>query len=301
VEVRTVHEALAGMMARYDCRTSVDYTNALREIMQEIALLGLWRSKFFENAAFTGGTSLRVLHGLDRYSEDMDFSLLAAKPDFDLGAYGRALEKELQAFGFTVSVQRKEKARPSAVQSAFLKADTWRGVLEVATDEKIVRSIPRGRVLKIRIEVDTDPPGGFTTESRFLLQPIPFSVRTFTPPCLFAGKMHAVLCRRWQSRVKGRDWYDFVWFVAKGTPLDLGHLAARMRQSGHLAADSALTEGLFRDRLLQRVHDIDVASARQDVAPFVKDADATAVWSRAFFREVGSRIRVVGVDRAAEE
>ena len=231
----------------------------------------------------------------------MDFSLLAATPDFDLGAYGRALEKELLAFGFTVSVQRKEKTRPSAVQSAFLKADTYREVLVVATDEEIVRAIPRGRLLKIRLEVDTNPPGGFATESRFLLQPIPFSVRTFTPPCLFAGKMHAVLCRQWQSRVKGRDWYDFVWFVAKGTPLDLGHLAARMRQSGHLAGETVLTEGLFRERLVQRTHDLDVASARQDVAPFVKDADATTVWSHEFFREVGSRIVMVGTDRAPEE
>jgi hypothetical protein len=291
-----MHEAVAGMMARYNCRTSNDYTNALREIMQEIALLGLWRSKFFETAAFYGGTSLRILHGLDRYSEDMDFSLLATAPGFDLGAYGRALEKELQAFGFTVSVQRKERARPSAVQSAFLKADTWREVLVIATDEEIVRAIPRGRLLKIRLEVDTDPPGGFATESRFLLQPIPFSVRTFTPPCLFAGKMHAVLCRRWKSRVKGRDWYDLVWFVAKGTPLDLGHLAARMRQSGHLAADAVLTEGLFRDRLAQITDVLDVASARMDVAPFIKDADATTVWSRGFLRDVGSRIVLAGAD-----
>ncbi|MBK8015255.1 MAG: nucleotidyl transferase AbiEii/AbiGii toxin family protein [Betaproteobacteria bacterium] len=296
-----MHEAVAAMMARYNCRTAIDYTNALREIMQEIVLLGLWRSKFFEAAAFYGGTSLRVLHGLDRYSEDMDFSLLAATPDFDLGAYGRALERELQAFGFTVSVQRKEKARPSAVQSAFLKADTYREVLVVATDEEIVKAIPRGRLLKIRLEVDTDPPGGFATESRFLLQPIPFSVRTFTPPCLFAGKMHAVLCRQWRSRVKGRDWYDFVWFVARGIPLDLAHLATRMRQSGHLASDSVLSEDLFRERLLQRTHALKVASARQDVAPFVKDADATAVWSQEFFCEVGSRVRVVGVDRTPGE
>jgi hypothetical protein len=292
-----MHEAVASMMARYNCQTSADYTNALREIMQEIVLLGLWRSKFFEKSAFYGGTSLRVLHGLDRYSEDMDFSLLAATPDFDLGAYGRALEKELQAFGFTASVQRKDKTRPSAVQSAFLKAGTYREVLVITTDEEIVRAIPKGSLLKIRLEVDTNPPGGFATESRFLLQPIPFSVRTFTPSCLFAGKMHAVLCRQWQSRVKGRDWYDFVWFVAKGTPLDLGYLAARMRQSGHLSAGSVLTEGLFRERLVQKTHDLDVTSARQDVAPFVKDADVMAVWSREFFHEVGSRILLVGADR----
>lgn len=291
-----MHEAVAGMMARYDCRTSADWTNALREIMQEIVLLGLWRSRFFESAAFYGGTSLRILHGLDRYSEDMDFSLLAANPDFDLGAHGRALERELLAFGFTVSVERREKSRQSAVRSAFLKADTWRQVLVIGADEDIARAIPRGRLLKIRLEVDTDPPGGFATEARFLLQPIPFSVRTFTPPSLFAGKMHAVLCRQWHGRVKGRDWHDLVWFVARGTALDLGHLAARMRQSGHLPANAGLTVGTFRDLLDARIQDLDVESARRDVAPFVKDVDATAVWSQDFFHEIGSRIVVVGAD-----
>lgn len=292
-----MHEAVAGMLARYDCRAATDYTNALREIMQEIVLLGLWRSRFFEIAAFCGGTSLRVLHGLDRFSEDLDFSLLGAAPDFDLAGYGRALERELRAFGFTVSVERKPKTRQGAVQSAFLKADTYREVLAVATDVDIVRAIPKGRLLKIRLEVDTDPPGGFATESRFLLRPIPFSVRTLTPPCLLAGKMHAVLRRGWRSRVKGRDWYDLVWFAAQGIPLDLRHLEVRMRQSGHLADDEALTASRFRERLARRVHELDVAAARRDVAPFVKDAEATAVWSREFFLDVGSRIGVVDVER----
>ncbi|MEN8008544.1 MAG: nucleotidyl transferase AbiEii/AbiGii toxin family protein [Candidatus Krumholzibacteriota bacterium] len=288
-----MHEAVAAMMARYDCRSAVDYTNALREIMQEVALLGLWRSRFFEKAAFYGGTALRILHGLDRYSEDMDFSLLVPTTDFDLGAYGRALERELEAFGFAVQVVRKEKNRPGAIQSAFLKADTVRELLVVTTDEDIVQAIPRGRVLKIRLEVDTDPPGGFSTEAKFLLQPIPFSVRTYTLPCLFAGKMHAVLCREWKTRVKGRDWYDFVWNVARSVPLDLGHLEARMRQSGYLAADQPLTEEHFRELLGGRTDELNVDRARDDVETFVKDADALAVWSREFFHEVGSRIVVL--------
>ncbi len=288
-----MHEAITDMMNRYDCRTVADHTHALREILQEVALLGLWRSKFFEKAAFYGGTSLRILHGLDRFSEDMDFTLLEASSDFDLGAYGRAMEKELQAFGFEVSVQRKIKTRPGAVQSAFLKADTYREMLVMTADEEIAAAIPKGSRLKIRLEVDTDPPGRFTTESRFLLQPIPFSVRTLTLPCLFAGKMHAVLCRRWKTRVKGRDWYDLVWYAANATSLDLGHLQERMRQSGHLAADRELTEKLLRELLATRIETLDVDQARADVEPFVRTAGTLDVWSQAFFRDVVSRIVVV--------
>ena len=288
-----MHESIANMMAQYHCRTFADHTHALREIMQEVALLGLWRSKFFEKAAFYGGTALRILHGLDRYSEDMDFTLLAPTPDFDLGAYGQALERELLAFGFQVSVQQKEKARPSAVQSAFLKADTYREMLVVTTDENIIREIPKGSTLKIRLEIDTDPPGRFKTESRYLLQPIPFFVRTLTLPCLFSGKMHAVLCRQWKTRVKGRDWYDLVWYVAQSTPLDLGHLQERMWQSGHLAKDDSLTEGLFREMLTERIGSLDVDQARSDVEPFIKTSGSLEVWSTAFFQDVGSRVVVV--------
>lgn len=289
-----MNEAISSMMARYNCRSSADYTNALREIMQEVVLLGLWRSKFFENAAFYGGTALRVLYGLDRYSEDMDFSLLAAQAGFELGAYGRALERELLAFGFEVSVQTKPKARFRSVQSAFLKTDTYHGLLVVTTEEEIVEEIPKGRVLKIKLEVDTQPPGGFETESKFLLQPIPFSVRSYTLPCLFAGKMHAVLCRRWENRVKGRDWYDMVWYVARSVPLNLGHLEKRMWQSGHLEVGQKLTKGLFDEMLAARIDTLDVGLARADVGPFVKEPQAMDVWSRSFFLEVGSRIRVVG-------
>ena len=288
-----MHEAIANMMAQYDCRTYDDHVHALREIMQEVALLGLWRSKFFERAAFYGGTALRILHGLDRYSEDMDFTLLAATPGFDLGTYGKSLEKELSAFGFKVSVQRKEKSRPGAVQSAFLKADTYSEMLVVTTDEDILAEIPKGSTLKIRLEIDTDPPGGFSTESRFLLQPIPFSVRTMTLPCLFAGKMHAVLCRQWKTRVKGRDWYDFVWYVANAAPLDLGHLQERMRQSGHLDAAVDLTGALFRKMLKEKIESLDVDLARADVEPFVRTAGALDVWSEEFFLDVGSRVVLV--------
>jgi len=172
-----MHEAVARMISKYECRSAEDYTHALREIMQEIALLGLWRSKFFEKAAFYGGTALRILYGLDRFSEDLDFSLLSPMNGFDLDRYSTALEKELRAFGFDVRMEKRNKAIASPVQSAFLKANTLNELLVITTDESIVREVPRGQILKIKLEVDTNPPGGFDTESKFLLQPIPFAVR----------------------------------------------------------------------------------------------------------------------------
>lgn len=285
-----MQSAVAQMLARYDCRSSDDYVRALREILQEIALLGLWRSKFFEKAAFYGGTALRILYGLDRFSEDLDFSLLEPLSDFDLSGYSAALEKELKAFGFDVRVEQKNKSVATAVQSAFLKVDTVNQLLVIQAGADIAPKIPPGQMIRIKLEVDTDPPGGFATESRYLLQPLPFSVRSYTLPDLFAGKMHALLCRRWKHRVKGRDWYDLVWYCARHPQLHLAHLEQRMRQSGHWSAEGSFTAEALQESLEQAVDQLDVDQARREVLPFVREPAALEVWSKEFFAAITQRI-----------
>ncbi len=288
-----MNETISRMLSRYDCRRVEDYVRALREILQEIALLGLWRSKFYEKAAFYGGTALRTLHGIDRYSEDLDFSLIKPMPDFDLARYADSLQKEIRSFGFDVTVTKREKTAVSPVQSTFLKMDTLKHLLVIEKAEEIVRQIPRGQVLKIKIEVDTDPPPGFDTESGFLLQPIPFSVRVFTLPDLFAGKMHAILCRRWKTRVKGRDWYDLVWFAANHPQLHLSHLEQRMFQSGHLKRNEHLTRETFTGFLSKTIENLNVDQARREVEPFVKNPEGLKVWSKEFFHDVSRRIVLI--------
>ena len=288
-----MNEAVRQMLATYEIRSVEDSLRALREVMQEIALLGLWRSKFFENAAFFGGTALRVLYGLDRFSEDLDFSLLEKRKDFDLADYSEALKRELASFGFAVEIESRPKPASAAIQSAFLKADTRTQMITVEFDKGLVQKVPRNQVLKIKLEIDVDPPPGFATEVRYLLRPVPFSVRTFTLPDLFAGKMHAVLCRGWKSRVKGRDWYDLVWFAAYHPELHLAHLEQRMRQTGHWKGPAPLTAGDLRDLLTRRIDEVDIDQIRREVEPFVKDAASLAIWSKEFFLDVASRIKFV--------
>jgi len=288
-----MNEAITRMLNRYECQSVEEYVRALREIMQEIVLLGLWRSRFFDKAAFYGGTALRILYGMDRFSEDLDFSLLRQMTDFDLSRYSVAVERELRSFGLDVKVTTREKKVESSVQSAFLKANTLELLLTIESDKKIALSIPTGQILKIKIEVDTDPPPGFSTENRFILQPIPFSVRTFVLPDLFAGKMHALLCRRWKNRVKGRDWYDLIWYAANHPQLHLGHLEQRMIQSGHLKQDEQMTPEKFSSLTTEAIEKLDVNQARMEVEPFVKNPDALLVWSREFFMDVVGRIVVV--------
>jgi predicted nucleotidyltransferase component of viral defense system len=259
--------------------------------MQEITLLGLYRSKFFEHAAFYGGTALRILYGLDRFSEDLDFSLLKTDKAFDLDEYSNLIEREMIAYGFTVSVEKKNKVIDSPVQSAFLKADTVNELLVIEVGESLIKHIPHGQKIKIKIEVDTEPPLDFDTDVKYLLLPVPFSVKVFSLPDLFAGKMHALLFRRWGNRVKGRDWYDFVWYLTNHPYISLKHLKARMVQSGDWDVAEALTFDKLKQIYLQTLESIDIEQAKREVMPFIREPEKLNIWSKDFFRAIFDNIR----------
>jgi len=283
-----MNEAIRRMLAKYDLKTTSAAEHALVEIMQQIVLLGLWRGKFFEQAAFYGGTALRILHGLDRFSEDLDFELRRSDPDFVLDPYLPFVRNELLAFGFEVKIETRKKNVDSAVESAFLKAETLELLIKIGSTHKT----QKGKLTQIKFEVDTNPPYLAATEALPVLDPISFNVLTLTPPELFAGKMHAVLCRHWKGRVKGRDWYDMVFYVARGTPLNLAHLKAKMVQSGHIPAGDTLNLARFRQLLNDRISNLDITKAKDDVRPFLRDASALDAWSPSFFTQIGARIAI---------
>ncbi|MBI4350020.1 MAG: nucleotidyl transferase AbiEii/AbiGii toxin family protein [Elusimicrobia bacterium] len=285
--------AIQQMLERYNCRTRDEYVGALREILQQIALLGLWRGKFFEHAAFYGGTALRVLYGLDRYSEDLDFSLLMPDKNFSLGAYGGALRRELDSFGFDVSFEARKRNPETAIESAFLKTSTLQQLIVVKVNAGLARQLHAREILKIKLEVDTDPPGGFETESRAVLLPVPFAVRACSLPDLFAGKMHALLCRKWKTRVKGRDWYDLVWYLGHHPQLRLSHLESRLRRSGDWAGAAALTRPDLLGLLDTAITKLDVHQARQEADRFVGEKSSLELWSREFFAQIAARIETV--------
>lgn len=264
------------MLARYPAE---EREHALREVMQEIALAGLQRGGFFDKAAFYGGTCLRIFHGLPRFSEDLDFSLLAPDPAFTLAPYFDAMRGEFAAFGFEVDITEHAKSVESAVVSAFVKQGTSIHHVQV-----------RGqRVLKIKFEVDTDPPAGFATEERLLVQPYSFYAKCYALPDLHAGKVHALLFRKWKNRVKGRDWFDFEWYVRNAVPLHLGHLEQRARQSGDWDGPAMERENLMQ-LLQQRIQTLDIAQAQADVRPFLRDARALDIWSPRYFRDLADRV-----------
>lgn len=288
-----MNDAVKTMLERYNCSSTGDYENALKEIIQEIALLGLWRAKFFEKAAFYGGSALRILYGLDRFSEDLHFTLLQKNLRFSIGNYCSAVENELKSFGFSVIVEKKVKKFNSNIDSAFIKAGTLKNMIIVDIPVLMRGKTPGEKLMKIRLEVDKDPPGEFSTEAKYILKPIPFYVNTITLPHLFAGKMHAILCRAWISRVKERDWYDLVWFVGRDVPVGLGHLENRMKQTGHLAATESLTKEILKQKLRERIGSTDFNNARKDVEIFVKDRSTLELWSKEFFVVICEKIKTI--------
>jgi len=192
------------------------------------------------------------------------------------------VEAELLSFGFNVEVTRRQKHH-SDIDSAFIKANTQENMFKMKAPETVAERIQKDKLLKIKFEVDTTPPEGASYETRTLLTPIPFQVELFTPPCLFAGKLHAILCRNWQSRVKGRDFYDFVWFIGNEIPCDITHLRLRMIDSGHLGGIDKFGHKELLEHLRKRFSDVDFNQARKDVEPFIKDPDDLALWDRSFF------------------
>jgi len=287
-----MHSAISDMLNDYAPKTVDETVRALREILQQVALLGLWRGGFFRQAAFYGGTALRLLNGLDRFSEDLDFSLLHPDPAFSFSAYTPGLRDELAAFGFDLSIEPRPPG-DSAIRSAFLKGDTRQQLLVLSASEALMRLIPHGQKVTIKLEVDTDPPPGFETEMRYLFRPIPFAVRTYAMPDMLAGKMHAALCRGWKNRVKGRDWYDLAWYAGHAPEVHLSHLEQRMRQSGHWRETTPLTEAVWRQLMAERIATLDIDQAREEVDRFVADPRSLEIWSAAFFISVINQIRVV--------
>jgi predicted nucleotidyltransferase component of viral defense system len=266
----------------YNPKNSEDLKNALREIIQETALAGLYRSGFFNKAAFYGGTALRIFHGSQRFSEDMDFSLLTQNENFDLSPYLQSLVMECEALGLNVGVQRKDKTTKTAIHSALLKTKTdWSELTYEAPGSKLI-SAPLH--LKIKIEVDTNPPLGFDTEEKLLLRPFSCYIKCFSLPDLFAGKMHALLFRKWKTRVKGRDWYDMEWYIKKGVPLHLAHFQQRAYQSGDLA--TPLTPETLMDMLGMKIDQVSIDKIKDDTIRFIADPLELDIWSARYFRDI---------------
>jgi predicted nucleotidyltransferase component of viral defense system len=285
-----MNKALQDMLQPYNPATPTDWIHALREVVQEIALLGLWRSGFFEHAAFYGGTALRIFHGLNRFSEDLDFSLTDEHGTARLESALSSIKTELTAWGLSFDAEPKSSGERTGIESAFLKGNTRINLLNVRVPDGLSQHVPHNQKITVKLELDTTPPPFASTEIKTHLLPTPFQVRLYDLPSLFAGKLHALLFRNWKSRIKGRDFYDFVWYVGHRVPINLPHLAARIAQSEHRPIeqiDCATIQSLLKERM----QSIDLTAAAADVRPFLRDPRELHLWTEEFFFELISQLQ----------
>lgn len=280
---------LEQMLSKYKTDTVDEKKNALKEIVQEIALCGLSRAGFFKEAAFYGGTALRIFYGLDRFSEDLDFSLIKSNENFELKRYFSSLEKELASLGLQFSIEEKQKAQDSAIKSAFLKGNTKEHILSVYGSNL---NINANEVIKIKFEIDTEPPAFATFENKYRLLPSPYQVKLYDTPSLFAGKLHAVICRSWKNRIKGRDLYDYVFYLAHNASVNLAHLRARLEDSGMLNKEDTFGLDELKSMLNNRFETIDFEQAKQDVLSFITDKSQLELWNKEFFKDITQNIRL---------
>lgn len=280
-----MNSILQNMLNKYEIKNTIDETNAMKEIIQEIVICGLSRGGFFDVAAFYGGTTLRIFYGLNRFSEDLDFALLEKNPNFDLSKYFKFVEKEIQAYGLNLTISEKIKTKESNITSAFLKGDTKEYILLFFPNENI-KNTTSLKNIKIKFEVDINPPEGAKYELRYKLLPSPHQVRLYDEGSLFAGKIHAILCRNWSYRTKGRDLYDYVFYLSKNTSVNIELVRQKLIESGVLKKENVFNIDVLKQLLNERFDKIDYSDAKEDVITFIEDKDSLNLWSKEFFKEI---------------
>lgn len=280
-----MNSVLQIMLSKYKIKNTIDETNAMKEIIQEIVLSGLSRGGFFDEAAFYGGTALRIFYGLNRFSEDLDFALLKPNPNFDLSKYFSFIEKEVQAYGLNLTVNEKIKTKDSNITSAFLKGDTKEHILMFFPNENMQNTTSLKNI-KIKFEVDINPPAGAKYEIKYKLLPSPHQVRLYDESSLFAGKIHAILCRNWQYRTKGRDLYDYVFYISKNAKVNIELVKEKLIDSNVLSRDDEFTIDTLKKLLNNKFEEIDYSDAKDDVIMFIEDKDSLSLWSKDFFEQI---------------
>ena len=280
------------MLYKYDIRNTNDEINALKEIIQEIVLSGLSRGNFFNEAAFYGGTALRIFYNLDRFSENLDFALLEPNKDFDISKYFNYIQKELKAYGINLNITTKEKNFDSNITSAFLKGDTLELILKFFPSEEEHKYNQILKNLKIKLEVDINPPMGATYEDKYKLLPSPHQIKLYDKESLFAGKIHAILCRNWKTRTKGRDLYDYIFFLANNTKVNLELVKNKLIESNYINANDKFSIDDLKNLLINKFKEIDYMEAKEDVIPFIKNTESLNIWSSEFFISITKELTI---------
>jgi predicted nucleotidyltransferase component of viral defense system len=242
-----------------------DKLNLLREYLQACALRSLHESGAFRNLSFVGGTALRFLHGLPRFSEDLDFSLVNSESYAPI-AWLEKLKRDFILQGFPTEITWNDR---KTVHTAWIK------IAGLLAEADIVQRPEQ--ILSIKLEIDTNPPSGAMLETRIVQRHHLLALRHHDLPSLFAEKVRALLTRPFQ---KGRDWYDLIWYLGRipaVAPNDvlLRNALAQASETNHFAADIGWKASLFK-----LLASLDVQALKDDVQVFLEHPKEAELISR---------------------
>ena len=268
--------------------STIDETKTIvREVVQSIILVGLSRSGFFTKASFYGGTALRIFYGLNRYSEDLDFTLNDVDPNFSIEPYINKIKEVALSYGLDLEIVTKIK---TPIERAFAKLNTYHTFISLKLNDSIVSSLHKDEVLKVKFEIDCHPSLGFNTESKWLDIPEFAQIVVLDEPSLFAGKLHAILCRNYKNTVKGRDYYDFLFYIQKRVKPNLSYLRNKLVETGKISKSESFDICVLRNMLKEQFKNVDFSQVKKDAARFVFKNEDLSFYTKELFIQMVDRI-----------
>lgn len=274
----------------YNPKTLNDNKSILREIIQSIVLVGLSRTDFFKKASFYGGTALRIFYNLNRYSEDLDFTLNEVNTDFSIDPYVESIKTVAKSYGLELEVNVKRKQISSPIESAFAKINTYQTFINLKLNEELTKILHKDEVIKVKFEIDCEPALGFTTENKWIDMPEFAPVIVLDEGSLFALKIHAILCRNYKNTVKGRDYYDFLFYVRRGVKPNISYLKNKLVDSKKINETDLFDINILKDMLISRFNEVDFEQVKKDTERFIIAREDLSYYCKELFIQMALKL-----------
>lgn len=278
------------MINLYNPKSLNENKAVLREILQSIVLIGLSRADFFKKASFYGGTALRIFYGLNRYSEDLDFTLNEKNASFSLEPYIESIKNVALSYGIELDVNIKKKEIKTPVESAFAKLNTYQTFINLKINDELAQLLHKDENIKVKFEIDLNPAIGFNVESKWIDMPEFANVIVLDEPSLFAGKLHAIICRNYKNTVKGRDYYDFLFYIRKRIKPNLNYLRNKLIESGKVKENDKFDIDTLKVMLKDRFETVDFNQVKTDAERFVFNNEDLSYYSKELFIEMINKL-----------
>ena len=275
----------------YNPETINDNKAILREIVQSIVLVGLSRTDFFKKASFYGGTALRIFYDLNRYSEDLDFTLNNVDKNFSIAPFIESIKNVALSYGLELEISIKQKQISTPVESAFAKINTYQTFINLKMNSELTKLLHKDEVIKVKFEIDCEPALGFTTENKWIDMPEFAPVIVLDEASLFAGKLHAILCRNYKNTVKGRDYYDFLFYVRRGISPNLNYLRNKLINTGKINEKDTFNIEVLKEMLIKRFEQVDFEQVKNDTERFIINNEDLSTYSKDLFVQMAKKIK----------